>query len=212
MSIVRVHNFSISLDGFGTGEPQSHEAPFGHAGERLHGWMFTTRYWHEMVGEPGGTRGLDDAFARLHDRGMRRHHGCREVRLPRMARGPGVEGLVGSQPAVPHTGIRPHPSHASADRDGGGTTFHFLDVAPEAVETAGGRRRTGPAYPWRGATSSATSSLRASWTHAHRRRPYPPRPRRSGLGRTGGRRAGLRRRVHLLAQRGQRVTFTRAGV
>jgi hypothetical protein len=33
MSIVRVHNFSISLDGFGTGEPQSHAAPFGHAGE-----------------------------------------------------------------------------------------------------------------------------------------------------------------------------------
>src|SRR5881398_1642397 len=52
MSIVRVHNFSISLDGFGTGEPQSHEAPFGHAGERLHGWMFTTRWWRGMVGEP----------------------------------------------------------------------------------------------------------------------------------------------------------------
>ena len=36
MSLVRVHNFSISLDGFGTGEGQSHDAPFGHAGERLH--------------------------------------------------------------------------------------------------------------------------------------------------------------------------------
>lgn len=32
MSRVRVHNFSISLDGFGTGEPQSQDAPFGHAG------------------------------------------------------------------------------------------------------------------------------------------------------------------------------------
>jgi hypothetical protein len=32
MSLVRVHNFSISLDGFGTGEGQSHDAHFGHAG------------------------------------------------------------------------------------------------------------------------------------------------------------------------------------
>ena len=50
MSIVRVHNFSVSLDGFGSGEPQSHDAPFGHAGERLHEWMVATRFWHEMVG------------------------------------------------------------------------------------------------------------------------------------------------------------------
>ena len=32
MSQVRVHNFSGSLDGFGTGEGQSLDAPFGHAG------------------------------------------------------------------------------------------------------------------------------------------------------------------------------------
>src|SRR5207247_8695243 len=66
VSLVRVHNFSISLDDFGTGEPQSHHAPFGHAGERLHEWMLTTRWSHEMHGGPGGPRGLDDAFERLH--------------------------------------------------------------------------------------------------------------------------------------------------
>ena len=33
MSLARVHNFSISLDGFGSGEPQSLDAPFGHAGQ-----------------------------------------------------------------------------------------------------------------------------------------------------------------------------------
>ena len=54
MSLVRVHNFAVSLDGFGTGEPQSLEAPFGHAGERLHGWMFATRFWGE-----GGSAGKD---------------------------------------------------------------------------------------------------------------------------------------------------------
>jgi hypothetical protein len=31
MSQVRVHNFSVSLDGFGAGEEQSLDAPFGHA-------------------------------------------------------------------------------------------------------------------------------------------------------------------------------------
>ena len=31
MSQVRVHNFSISLDGFGTGEGLTFDAPFGHA-------------------------------------------------------------------------------------------------------------------------------------------------------------------------------------
>jgi hypothetical protein len=37
MSLARVHNFSVSLDGFGTGEGQTLDAPFGHAGHRLHG-------------------------------------------------------------------------------------------------------------------------------------------------------------------------------
>jgi len=36
MPLVRVHNFAISLDGFGTGEGQSADAHFGHVGERLH--------------------------------------------------------------------------------------------------------------------------------------------------------------------------------
>ena len=48
MSQVRVHNFSISLDGFGTGDGLTREAPFGHAGERLHEWMFATSFSTRM--------------------------------------------------------------------------------------------------------------------------------------------------------------------
>ena len=70
MSLTRVQHFSISLDGFGTGEGQSLDAPFGHAGERLHEWLFTTRWWNEMADQPGGTGGIDDAFARRHDVGI----------------------------------------------------------------------------------------------------------------------------------------------
>ena len=51
MSRTRIHNLSISLDGFATGEPQSAEAPFGHAGERLHEWMFATRFWAQATGD-----------------------------------------------------------------------------------------------------------------------------------------------------------------
>ena len=58
MSRVRVHNFSISLDGFGTGDGLSLEAPFGHAGHRLHEWMIATRFW-----DAAGTTGGDNAFA-----------------------------------------------------------------------------------------------------------------------------------------------------
>ena len=47
MAKVRVHAFSISLDGFGTGEGLTDDAPFGHAGERLHEWMFAA-----IDGEP----------------------------------------------------------------------------------------------------------------------------------------------------------------
>ena len=61
----RIHNLSVSLDGFATGEPQSAEAPFGHAGERLHEWMFATRFW-----DAGGTAGVDDAFAERHSHGI----------------------------------------------------------------------------------------------------------------------------------------------
>lgn len=63
MSQVRAHNFSISLDGYGTGEGFTLEAPFGHAGHRLHEWMFATRAWRARTGQSGGTLGVDDSFA-----------------------------------------------------------------------------------------------------------------------------------------------------
>ncbi|HSU00540.1 MAG TPA: dihydrofolate reductase, partial [Geodermatophilus sp.] len=60
----RVHNFSISLDGFGTGEGLTLDEPFGHAGHRMHKWMLVTRFGREQVlGESGGTEGVDHAMA-----------------------------------------------------------------------------------------------------------------------------------------------------
>src|SRR3954453_9052792 len=70
MSLVRVHNFSISLDGYGTGEGQSRDLHFGHAGERLHEWIFATRWGRRMLGRIGGSGGVDDAITRQHDPGI----------------------------------------------------------------------------------------------------------------------------------------------
>jgi hypothetical protein len=65
MTRVRIHNFSISLDGFATGEGQALDTPFGHAGQRLHEWMMATQSARrEIFGESGGTEGFDDVMAR----------------------------------------------------------------------------------------------------------------------------------------------------
>ena len=63
MARVRVGGFSISLDGFGAGPEQSLEHPLGRRGEELHQWMFGTRFFRTMIGEGGGSEGVDQAYA-----------------------------------------------------------------------------------------------------------------------------------------------------
>ena len=43
MPKLRVHNFSISLDGYAAGPDQSLDAPLGVGGTALHDWIFETR-------------------------------------------------------------------------------------------------------------------------------------------------------------------------
>jgi hypothetical protein len=61
MSLVRVHNFSVSLDGFSAGADQSQKAPFGHAGDRLVRWFTGTRSFHVTTGQEGGSTGIRNA-------------------------------------------------------------------------------------------------------------------------------------------------------
>ncbi len=124
MSLTRVHNFAISLDGFATGEPQSLEAPFGHAGHRLHDWMFATRYW-----APTGSSGVDDAFAQRFLPGIGAEiMGAGKFGPPGWQDDPDWKGWWEEDPPF-HTPTyilthRPRPSVEML----GGTTFHFLDV------------------------------------------------------------------------------------
>jgi dihydrofolate reductase len=149
MSRVRVHNFSVSLDGYGTGEGQSLEAPFGHAGTRLHEWFFPTRTFlgfHDAEGDQGGSTGVDDAFASNWDPGVGAEIMGRNKFGPQ--RGPWADeewnGWWGEDPPF-HTPVfvlthHPRPSIEMK----GATTFHFIDASPAealeaAREAAGGR-------------------------------------------------------------------------
>jgi dihydrofolate reductase len=135
---LRVHNFSISLDGFGTGEGLSAQEPFGHAGETLHEWMFATRFWGEMVGQDGGTGGVDDAFARRHGPGIGAEiMGAGKFGPPGWHEDPEWKGWWGPNPPF-HTPtfVLTHHPRPSIPMEGG-TTFHFIDASPvEALETA----------------------------------------------------------------------------
>jgi dihydrofolate reductase len=138
MSLTRVQHFSISLDGFGTGEPQSAEAPFGHAGERLHEWMFATQWGGSMVGKGGGTAGVDDTFLRLFDVGVGAEiMGANKFGPPGWHNDPEWKGWWGPNPPF-HTPVfvLTHHAHEPIEMEGG-TTFHFIDAPPaEALETA----------------------------------------------------------------------------
>jgi dihydrofolate reductase len=139
MSQTRVHNFSISLDGFGTGEGQSQEQPFGHAGHRLMTWAFGTQTFQTMFGKAGGSHGVDEAFASQWQVGI----GAEIMGRNKFGfqRGPWTDeqwrGWWGDEPPF-HTPVfvlthHPRPSLEMK----GGTTFHFIDATPaEALAQA----------------------------------------------------------------------------
>src|SRR3984885_964908 len=149
MSRVRVHNFSVSLDGYGTGEGQSLEAPFGHASGRLMNWFFGTRTFRAMHGEPGGEpgggAGVDKAFASNWGSGIGAEIRGRNKFGPQ--RGPWADeewkGWWGDDPVF-HTPVfvLTHNPRPTLEMEGG-TTFHFIDATPAealkmAKEAAGG--------------------------------------------------------------------------
>jgi len=145
MSLARVQFFSVSLDGFGTGEGQSLESPFGHAGQRLHEWMFATRWWRQMVGEPGGSAGIDDAFVRLHDLGVGAEiMGSGKFGPPGWHDDVEWKGWWGpNHPFHTPVFVLTHHPRPSIEMEGG-TTFHFVDTSPadalaQAREAAGGQ-------------------------------------------------------------------------
>jgi dihydrofolate reductase len=136
MSRARVQNFSISLDGFGTGEGQGPDAHFGHAGDRLHQWMFATRWWRG-TDEPGNG-GVDDVFAQQFDSGVGAEiMGAGKFGHPGWHEDPEWKGAWGPNPPF-HTPVfvLTHHTRPPIEMEGG-TTFHFIDSSPaDALEAA----------------------------------------------------------------------------
>jgi dihydrofolate reductase len=132
MSQVRVHNFSISLDGYGTGEGMSFDTPFGHAGHRLHEWMFATRFGCSLLGHVGGTVGVDQAFAERTDHGIGAEiMGAGKFGPPGWQGDSNWRGWWGPNPPF-HTPVFVMTDHASQPIEmEGGTVFHFVDASPE---------------------------------------------------------------------------------
>jgi dihydrofolate reductase len=70
MPRLRVHNFSMSLDGYAAGPGQSLDHPLGVRGDELHEWVFATRAGRQMMGMEGGDEGPDDRFIAQGDEGI----------------------------------------------------------------------------------------------------------------------------------------------
>lgn len=146
MPRLRVHNFAISLDGYGAGPNQDRVNPLGIRGEALHDWFVTTRTFQKMIGKDGGTTGIDDDFA---GRGFQNVGACiigRNMFAPSRGAWPddGWKGWWGDNPPyhAPVFILTNHP-RASLVMDGG-TTFHFVTdgiqaALQRATEAAKGR-------------------------------------------------------------------------
>jgi dihydrofolate reductase len=145
MPKLRVHNMTMSLDGYVAGPNQNADAGLGVGGERLHEWMIATRGWREMVGEEGGDEGVDNQFF---------HAGEDNIGATIMGRnmfGPirgdwgddEWKGWWGPNPPYHHpVFVLTHHPHEPIPMEGG-TTFHFvtggIEVALErAYDAAGG--------------------------------------------------------------------------
>ena len=146
MTRVRVHNFSISLDGYGAGPLQTREEPLGAGGEELHDWFIPTHAFQSMSGKAGGTTGVDNDFASRAGVGIGAYIMGRNMFGP--IRGPWPDdtwrGWWGKNPPY-HCPVfvLTHHAHQPIPMEGG-TVFHFVTGGPNeaferAVEAAEGK-------------------------------------------------------------------------
>lgn len=140
MSLTRIHGFTVSLDGFGTGEGQTREKPFGQTGDPLHNSMLRWMRWTPNDRLPH----LDGALQEQHDRGI----GAEIMGRNKFTHERGDwsdadwRGWWGPNPPF-HTPVfvLTHYPRPPIEMEGG-TTFHFIEAMPEdalaqAKEAAG---------------------------------------------------------------------------
>ncbi|HEU4787673.1 MAG TPA: dihydrofolate reductase family protein [Gemmatimonadaceae bacterium] len=146
MSNLRVHGFSISIDGYGAGPAQTQDDPLGRGGLALHEWIFGTRTFQDMYGDGAGEGGVDDEFVARGFEGIGAWILGRNMFGP--VRGPWPDdswkGWWGDDPPY-HAPVFVLTHHARAPLEmEGGTTFYFIttgirDALARAKESAGGK-------------------------------------------------------------------------
>lgn len=146
MGQVRVAGFSLSLDGFGAGPEQSLQDPLGQRGTELFRWFFGTKTFKAMVGQAGGSEGVDERFAHRSMDGFGAFILGRNMFGPVRGEWPDEtwKGWWGDNPPYhAPTFVLTHHARAPIVMEGG-TTFHFvtdgIHAALERARAAAGAR------------------------------------------------------------------------
>jgi len=132
---LRVHNIAVSVDGYMAGPYQDLENPLGVGGERLHYWFFATAFGRDMIGQDGGSTGIDNDFLERGVQGIGATIMGRNMFGP--VRGPwnGSDwtGWWGPNPPYHHpVFVLTRYPHAPITMEGG-TVFNFVTDGPEAA-------------------------------------------------------------------------------
>jgi dihydrofolate reductase len=125
---------SVSLDGYMAGVNQDEKNPLGVDGTRLHEWIFATKSGRQMIGQDGGSEGVDDEYF---------NGGSNEVGATIMGRnmfgpvrgpweGSNWRGWWGESPPFHHP-VFVLTHHQRPDLSMDDTTFHFVT---DGVESA----------------------------------------------------------------------------
>jgi dihydrofolate reductase len=139
VSKLRVHCFSMSVDGYSAGPNQDLDNPAGVGGVPVFGWQFATRTHQAMHGTDSGETGLDDDMVRRGFDGIGAWIIGRNMFGP--IRGPWIDdawkGWWGENPPyhVPVFVLTQYPREPVEML--GGTTFYFVtDGIHEALDRA----------------------------------------------------------------------------
>ena len=132
--LLKVQSFTVSADGYGAGDGQSLQRPFGHADPGvLISWALATASFPGRT-SPGGSRGVEDYLARDYDQNIGAEIMGRNKFGPIRGPWPDEEwqGWWGDEPPF-HTPVfvlthHPRPSFTLSD-----TTFHFVSGSPAEV-------------------------------------------------------------------------------
>lgn len=146
MPKVRVNCLAVSADGYVAGPAQSLDHPLGVRGTELHEWAYGTRTFRAMIGDEGGSCGIDDDFLARGNANLGAWILGRNMFGPIRGDWPDEEwkGWWGPNPPY-HTPVFVLTTHPRGPIEmEGGTVFHFVTggihaALDQAVQAAGGK-------------------------------------------------------------------------